>query len=752
MKRLIRGRVNIGQPSYTPLAYVNQLDDITLELDIYNGNSPLDVTGQKVSLYAKRSNKTVVEQLEGFSIATSKVTGDVKNSCFAVPGITEMQLEFTDSNGKTTVSSFYIHVNKSLSSEDSITASNEIGILTEAKEKEPIRQENEKGRVEAEKLRVQAETNRAAAEKIREQQELARQTCYKELEESREDFDGGIHKNIKLRLMRDFGDIYERFNEANLLPYEKEFIMANNSYKGMTKDLVLKGKTYQNPVNSRIPSYETAASAAAKYTFEKANNYAKLIIKEPYTTNEYSVIHWGRANNLLLKPNTKYTVYCETNGGRVTISNVNGLGVCSNKSNFVNNRAIITTNDLSALNSETIIYIEAPTTVGTYEWRNLMMFEGDYTNKPIPPYFEGIRSVNEDAENMEIVSTGKNLLDKTYIQRKMISNSSIGAKLKLTDSQARATITKPLILQTGKNYTIKTQSLHNLIIGVDNDETIQETFTWANDRTITSKYGLRYYITFRKIDNTDIADAEYQNILNSELQLEEGTTATAYEPYQEQRIPIKMKTLRGLPNGVCDTSDGIRKVGKFVLNGNGNWVNSGDGSFDTETHMAFSKGIPDAADNGFSLICDKFKIGTIYNNDSIEVIGLNSTATQVGIKVLKSRLSTPDIQGFKQWINSNNVTLYYKLATSIKEEGNTEQLRTYDNQTNIFTDNSLVEPIISCKVPSNVQAVVSTLRLENESLNNEINTLQDTEEENNLTNIETSLEQDARLTALELGL
>ena len=87
MKRLIRGRVNIGQPSYTPLAYVNQLDDITLELDIYNGNSPLDVTGQTVSLYAKRSNTTVVEQLSGLSTASTKVTGDVKNSCFAVPGI-----------------------------------------------------------------------------------------------------------------------------------------------------------------------------------------------------------------------------------------------------------------------------------------------------------------------------------------------------------------------------------------------------------------------------------------------------------------------------------------------------------------------------------------------------------------------------------------------------------------------------------------------------------------------------------------
>ncbi|WP_347043153.1 BppU family phage baseplate upper protein, partial [Bacteroides fragilis] len=133
MKRLIRGRVNIGQPSYTPLAYVNQLDDITLELDIYNGNSPLDVTGQTVSLYAKRSNTTVVEQLSGLSTASTKVTGDVKNSCFAVPGITEMQLEFTDSTGKTTVSSFYINVNKSLSSEDSITAGNEIAILTEAK-------------------------------------------------------------------------------------------------------------------------------------------------------------------------------------------------------------------------------------------------------------------------------------------------------------------------------------------------------------------------------------------------------------------------------------------------------------------------------------------------------------------------------------------------------------------------------------------------------------------------------------------
>lgn len=734
MKRLIKGRVNIGQESYTPLAYVNQLDNITLELNIYSGDTPLNVTGQTVSLYAKRSNKTVVEQLEGFSIETSKVTGDVKNSCFAVPGITEMQLEFTDSNGKTTVSSFYVHVNKSLSSEDSITANNEIGILTEAKEQEPIRQRNETERIKNETARGQDETNRAAAEEIREQQELARQTCYKEIEESRMDFDGGIHKNLKLRLMRDFGDIYNRFNESNLLPYEAEYISASNSYKGMTKDNVVKGKTIQN----LCPQLDSIAS---NWTINNAGT-----IPIAYYTK-------FKIDKILFKPNTVYTAVFITPN-----DNVKGFSFHPWQDLYADGKINkFTTNDLTK--SPTFIHVKGtqgvPLTVDDILGIKVMVIEGDWTNKPIPPYFEGIKSVNEDGENMEMVSCGKNLFNPNYLKTVEGTTYEVLTKdgrecLKPTSNFHNTWYQKILFNKFKPNtqYTISYDvfyegdkvGLYPAIKYTDGTSFVLATndfnawntkqFTTPIGKSVESIFFVYSYGTPTYFD------------LNS-FKLNEGTSI-AEEPYQEHRLPIKMKNLRSLPNGICDTSDGVRRIEKIII----------DGSQDIKLESINANGIANfyiiLTQLGTSVaICDKLLIDNSFIANAIREGFIIVNSNTLYIRILSSKVST--VTAAKLYFKNNPHTFYYELATSTTEEGNTEELRTYDGQTNIFTEGSLIEPTISCKVPSNVQQVVMNLRSENEALNNDVNTLQATTEENNLMNIETNVNQEARLTMLELG-
>lgn len=743
MKRLIRGRVNIGQPSYTPLAYVNQLDDITLELDIYNSNSLLDVTGQTVSLYAKRSNTTVVEQLSGLSTASTKVTGDVKNSCFAVPGITEMQLEFTDSTGKTTVSSFYINVNKSLSSEDSITAGNEIAILTEAKEQEPIRQRNETERIKNETARGQAETNRAAAEEIREQQELARQTCYKEIEESRMDFDGGVHKNLKLRLMRDFGDIYERFNKANLLPYEAEYISASNSYKGMTKDNVVKGRTLQN------------ISGDMKIQANGAEIVDNTVVIDTTSNSIDGGIQFKGAN--LVKPSTTYTLIYTilTNENYSGMLSLDGNSVyCFNLKALpleVGKHCVLVTSK-SAWTSD--LYKIATTTVqgkGKLILKDeFMLLEGDWTNKQIPNYFEGIRSVNEDVENLEVVSCGKNLFNESLLKNGEIVTFNGKRCYRYVDSANHFMYQGYFKLNT--QYTLQLTAYRE---DADVSKAFNIRFVYTDgtrtDKALTSGNKLILVSDKNKVISHIQGSFNFSSYVYIDLdtcQLEEGAVATSYEPYVEDRLPIKMKNLRGLPNGTCDTSDGVRRIEKIVLNGSeSNWISIGN----LINTCGFALKIVGAVkkNDHTNIVCDKFASKLIYSIDE-EGVFMNHAPNLI-VRVLKSKLSTQDIIGFKAWLQTNPITVYYELETPTKEEGNTEELRTYDGQTNIFTEGSLIEPTISCKIPSNVQAVVMSLRNENEALNNDVNTLQATTEENNLMNIETNVNQEARLTMLELG-
>lgn len=754
MKRLIRGRVNIGQPSYTPLAYVNQLDDITLELDVYNGNSPLDVTGQVVSLYAKRSNTTVVEQLSGLSTASTKVTGDVKNSCFAVPGITEMQLEFTDSTGKTTVSSFYINVNKSLSSEDSITAGNEIAILTEAKKMEPIRQENERGRVEAEKLRVQSETDRAAAETARVEAEELRVTAeagrekrLSDVEEkatnnatqiadivkyqanSNKDYESKEHDTLDSRLQADYAMMMDRFNKARLLPYESEFISASNTYEGKTRDNVIKGRTLKNLYLVR----HREALADRLYTTSYATS-----VSHNFSAGKYTII------NSSLKPELKnkvlsFGVFKENNY-------VRGVGISNGKTS-----AVVTLEE-----GEYIHQVVAGFNDGWSEadlnYLNVIILKGDVgTLYDYQSHFEGIKSVNEDGETLEEVSCGKNLFD--YSKYTLLGGATLNDLVNgfiVEGSNGGSFVRIPIRVKKNTDYIFS--FLHELLANA-----ARKFVSIFKSNGVIFKYNIDTPISFNTGSEEELFFCFYAEGTSSarasvkylDIQLEEGTVSTSYESYTEDRLPIKMKNLRSLPNGVCDTSDGVRRIGKIVLDGVNENLNYALLTT-RDTTAVFSISGVDKKKGDVNFISDRFITMPQFTANIENMNGRVDTNTLV-LEILKDRINTPDIRGLKTWLQSNPITVYYELASPTNEEGNKEELRTYDGITNIFTEGSLIEPTISVKIPSNVQAVVMNLRSENEALNNDVNTLQATTEENNLMNIETNVNQEARLTMLELG-
>ena len=60
-------------------------------------------------------------------------------------------------------------------------------------------------------------------------------------------------------------------------------------------------------------------------------------------------------------------------------------------------------------------------------------------------------------------------------------------------------------------------------------------------------------------------------------------------------------------------------------------------------------------------------------------------------------------------------------------------------------------PIVSTKIPSNVQAIITNLMDENKMLTTEIENISLEIEDNNLNNIETNLNQEERLTLIEMG-
>ena len=165
-----------------------------------------------------------------------------------------------------------------------------------------------------------------------------------------------------------------------------------------------------------------------------------------------------------------------------------------------------------------------------------------------------------------------------------------------------------------------------------------------------------------------------------------------------------------------------QRSGEVVLNGSEDWslptLSTGqiDTNWETETHIAFrTSGLinPKVVFWGYpqTCICDRLKVGILNNTTYIlsdEFIGQNSLG--LDIKISKSKLSTQDVTGFKQWLQANPVTVVYQLAQEKVYECTNIDLITYANETNFIVESGTITPKTTLKVHNNISNVVSLLQ------------------------------------------
>ena len=131
----------------------------------------------------------------------------------------------------------------------------------------------------------------------------------------------------------------------------------------------------------------------------------------------------------------------------------------------------------------------------------------------------------------------------------------------------------------------------------------------------------------------------------------------------------KTIVLRSLPNGVCDTlnvetGEYVQRIGECRLDGSQtvkSWWN---------TTSTIGVGIPIPTMKNISkLNCDKLPVvsyGAI-NNDTYDKDGIASwdTGNIIRFRIEKSKLTTEDVDGVKQYLQQNPITVQYELTTPI---------------------------------------------------------------------------------------
>lgn len=540
-------------------------------------------------------------------------------------------------------------------------------------------------------------------------------------------YDGKEYLNVVDRLNGDFDNVHQRINDSSYLEYSGSNIKADNSYYGLTKELSIKGRTLQNLCPSGYTiDWQHTGTWLSTFLYDNSVKVSNRTLVE-------------------IKPNTKYTIVINIT------QNTSNMDVFLNNFDKPNSiihehliipkgttgllKYVVTTiEDFSTL--ERKIFLRAQScgaTEGVTRVSNIIILEGDYTNTPLEelPFGEGIYSVGESEDNLiKVKSCGKNLIDRNKITKGYI-NSENGEVIDALNN----VVTPYMKIKPNTNYIGYSEgsaSIHNYS-WYDINKNFIKRDSRANYVTSPSNaYYLRYH-------NQYVTSGETIDLNDVKIQVSEGTSITSYEPYQESTQELQLtEPLRSLPNGACDeilvNGDEIRRVVRYVLNGSENWRNGvqTNESF-IDVRLALNQLVGKNNRNG---LCDTLPYASYIDawigiKEGISVYN-HTTQTEIIASIPKTKVI--DLQSWKDWLSQNPTTVYYELNEPIiKKHNKNINLKTFEGITHITSDNYLL-PTITCKVPSNVQAVVMSLKEENEFLNNAVSLMSLENEEVKLVN------------------
>ena len=153
----------------------------------------------------------------------------------------------------------------------------------------------------------------------------------------------------------------------------------------------------------------------------------------------------------------------------------------------------------------------------------------------------------------------------------------------------------------------------------------------------------------------------------SNIQLEEGAEATEYEPYcgTSKTIYLNSPLLNG---DELLTKDGklchYHKMGMVVLDGSEDekWAYGTAYAENILPYIRFYTQIDNCLVNSY-YICDKFSFASNNMAEYLgEGIGNYANLEFMQVNINSTKLSTTDINGFKQWLSENPTTVVYELA------------------------------------------------------------------------------------------
>lgn len=331
--------------------------------------------------------------------------------------------------------------------------------------------------------------------------------------------------------------------------------------------------------------------------------------------------------------------------------------------------------------------------IGEAKFTNIQLEEGTIAT-PYVPY-----------NSLEIKDIGENLLNITATSRTYSEGVTITVnKDKSITISGTNTSANTIFYRLANNFALPAgdYTLSNKNANVSNDSFIfydnGNNFPRTNisNATFTKDTTIKPYIKItagQTVNNQTV----YPMILKGTYTEE---TIPVYKPYQEQKVDFPLSEGQKLYEGSYLASDGIHhKRKQIVLKGTENWAGYEEKTNTVSVYLIMSDLVETQNSN---ILSNRFqKVG--YEQDIEGIVATPYVTKLITIKINKSRLTEASLVGIKNWLetqysNGTPVIVEYELSeeeivpytTKQQEAWNKiEQLHTYKNVTNIFSDAEL---------------------------------------------------------------
>ena len=352
------------------------------------------------------------------------------------------------------------------------------------------------------------------------------------------------------------------------------------------------------------------------------------------------------------------------------------------------------------------------------------------------PYFEGMQSVKMPV----LTTTGKNLFDKIGATPDFYRADSyewIGNEIKLTSSETWGAVGFNKKLPAGSYIFSSDHNAYGLSVRLDGVSIVKKNTVNSVSFTLDSEAEVRLQLSI----NDGVIEKDKVYIFR-DIQLEEGSTATSYEPYKSNILTVNEDVeLRGVGD-VQDTLDlitgeKVERIGEVVLDG------SQDGGYDHASNAStgvLTLRLPRILDiintgaNVYGLLSDKYASVTSKNPNNILSYNGRIMITKP-ISELESFNTTDKIKSF---LSQNPITLQYPLATPViktvdlsvvDQDGNNTKLSTFDDITHVTLSSEGLIPEAELEVATKNEEVLNTMSLEMDDISAAQTTIGETSDE-----------------------